>query len=372
MGSTLNKNVKLYNIRFLLKLLSSALNHTPSPNVEADIDFDYIFKFAKIHHVANTAFYSIERLNTKPQKELLEKWEQLRNQNIHKNIIQTMEFDAIKKVLSQNNIEFMPFKGFDISKLYPSPDYRAMSDLDVLIKSDFAKAINLVKKMGYTDGGQDTTNEKTLFKPPFMTLEFHSDLVNINSPYYKYYKNIFSKTNTNNNFEHKMSNEDFYIYNLVHLHKHYTISGFGLRNIMDLYVINKNLFPKLNSLYVFNELEKLDLLKFYKQMSFIAEKWFSGREYDSFSTQELYIFSSGAYGTKENHISNAKTGKSKISYVFFRLFPPLKWMQNFYKPLVKFPILLPFFYCYRLFYDLFHKKDKIKSEIKQLTNSKDT
>lgn len=347
MENQLSKNEKLNNIGFLLKLLASTVNEASLPAVPDNIDFQYIFEFAKLHKVANTVFYAVERLNQKPEAELYKKWEQIRNKNIHKNLIQTAEFSAVVKSFQENNITFMPFKGFDLCRLYPAEDYRSMSDLDILVRENQHKqAEKLLNSMGYFHSKRDTTQERSLSKPPFMIIELHRDLINIDSPHYDYYKNYLSRQNAEG--YHKMSGEDFYIYNLAHLHKHFSISGCGVRNIMDLHLLNKKLLPQLDSFYIKRELEKLKLTQFSKDMSAIAEKWFEKQNFTDFSQTELYILSSSAYGTKENLKANEKKGKSKIAFVFSKLFPPLKWMQNFYPPLIKRPYLLPIFYIYRL------------------------
>lgn len=347
MAGKLSKSEKLNNIGFLLKLLACAVNETPVPAVTEDIDFQYIFEFAKLHKVANTAFYAVEKLDKKPEKELYKKWAEVRNKNIHKNLIQTAEFSAIIKNFEENHIEFMPFKGFGICNLYPADDYRSMSDIDILVnEKQLKQAESLLKEMGYAHSKKDTTQERSLSKPPFMIIELHRDLINIDSPFYAYYKDFLSRQNYC--FQHIMTDEDFYIYNLVHLHKHFTISGCGVRNILDLHLLGTKLLPNLDRNYIETELQKLNLTDFSKQMSEIAEKWFKKQDFTSFSKDELYILSSGAYGTKENLKENEKKGKSKLAYIFSKLFPSLKWMQNFYAPLRKHPYLLPFFYIYRL------------------------
>jgi hypothetical protein len=153
-----------------------------------------------------------------------------------------------------------------------------------------------------------------------------------------------------------MSNEDAYIYNIAHLHRHFTISGCGVRNILDLHLLGRIIPPETRS-YIETELKKLNLTQFEKDMTAIAAKWFEKNDTESFSETELYILSSGAYGTKQNLQTNEKQGKTKLGYLFLRLFPNLKWMQSFYAPLIKRPYLLPFYYVYRIIRAPFiHKK----------------
>lgn len=365
MAYKLTKKDKLKNIGYLLRLLSCAINETDPPEPEDDIDFDYIYRFAKIHMVANTAFYAVEKLNKKPIAPLMKSWEKLRNTNVHKCLIQTMEYSDICKAFQENKIKFLTFKGFEISFFYPKEEYRLMSDLDFLIKGSFSKSENIMRKLGYKKGERETSHESAFLKPPFMVVELHRNLFEPNSPFGKYYDNIFDRSHADN-YRYKMTGEDAYIYNTVHLYKHYTMSGCGIRNVMDFYLMNKKLLPQLNKDYVETELANMNLLEFSEKIAEIGDKWFKSQDVEEFSRMERYILSSGAYGTKEKLITNNKEGKTKAEYVMYRLFPPLKWMQFFYRPLIKYPFLLPFFYIYRLIKAAFFNRKNIRYEINTL------
>ena len=46
-----------------------------------------------------------------------------------------------------------------------------------------------------------------------------------------------------------MTDEDFYIYLIWHLYNHYTLSGTGLRAVLDVYVFNRKFREKLDFQY---------------------------------------------------------------------------------------------------------------------------
>ena len=60
----------------------------------------------------------------------------------------------------------------------------------------------------------------------------------------------------------------------------------------------------------------------------------------------------------------------KGRYILSRLFPKVSIMKNTYPVLEKCPVLLPFYYLVRLFSRLRHRKKEIRSEVRQLKNSK--
>ena len=345
MKKTLSKKEKLSNISYLLNLLSSGVNKT-SLTLPADVDFEFIFNFAKLHNVENVVFYAIENKGYPIEDNLYRHWKELKAKNLHKTLIQEMEINEISNAFKKNNIEFLSFKGFWLSKFYPAIDYRSMTDLDFLIKDDFKGAKTVLESLGYTHSKTPNSEELIFEKQPFSVVELHRDLIDIYTPFYKYYKDIFKRCKKENS-QYFLTDEDEYIYTFVHLYKHFSLAGCGIRNILDIYLLNKKLLPSLSETYIENEFKKLNLTSFHKEISQIAEKWFSGKAIENFTKNELYILSSGAYGTEQNIKDNDKKGKSKIAYVFSRIFPPLKRMQFFYRPLIKYPFLLPVFYVYR-------------------------
>lgn len=369
-NNDLTKQEKLNNMAYLLRLLSSAIKQTFPPKPDEDTDFGFIYGFAKMHKVANTAFYAVEQLEEKPQKDLFKKWQDERNRDVHKNIVQTMEHQSITSEFKKQGIEYLPIKGLPLCNLYPKPEYRNMSDLDILIKSDLKKAGKIVQSMGYDVIQAGGFHHDEYSKPPFMILELHRDIIRVNTPFYKYYENIFDRCKRIDDCEYRMSDEDFYIFNLVHLYKHYSGSGCGIRMIMDMYLLNKKLEPQLDKEYLDKNLKQLGLTDFHDMISNIAEKWFGRVDVTEFSVEEMYILTSGAYGTDQNKFAHNHKGKNDSQYVLMRLFPPVIEMKNSFPVLRKYPLFLPVFYVIRLAKAPFTKRQKIKNEVNYMKNKK--
>ena len=123
--------------------------------------------------------------------------------------------------------------------------------------------------------------------------------------------------------------------------------------------------------YVERELEKLQLLSFYKNSLETIDVWFHGKEdsqMSDFMTNK--IFGSGSYGTYENHLlsDGLKTSKStKKEYVKRRkilklIFPSAKALSKKYTVLKKMPFLLPFVWIYRWIGALLFKRNAIKAQ----------
>lgn len=369
MADTLTKQQKLYNIGYMIQLAASAVNETQPPEPSDDIVFEYLYKFCKYHDIANTVFYAIEKLEHKPSGELFKKWRDERNMGVHRYMVQTMEAAALKKAFNENGIDFMPVKGFPVCELYPEPNYRYMGDLDYLLRyKDLKKAGTIVKDMGYLPDEVGMFHHDEYKKPPLMVIELHHTMLSASTgkKFFDYYKDFFDKGRNVGGHEYKMSDEDFYIFQLVHLCKHYRESGTGIRSFLDLYLINKKMLPNLDKEYIDAELKKLELTDFSELVKRITEKWFERVDVEEFSEEEIYIIKSGIYGHEKLKYENRQKGKTKARVIKERVFPSVGWMKETYPVLRKCILLLPFAYLHRTFVKSFKNRKDIKNEIKTM------
>lgn len=107
--------------------------------------------------------------------------------------------------------------------------------------------------------------------------------------WYEYYKDVKSilikdtnenretaanseSNNTSNQFY--FSDNDFYVYFIVHTYKHFLNSGMGLRTVLDVYLYVSNLQEKLDFDYIEEQLKKLDAYDFEQTFRSIAFKMF--------------------------------------------------------------------------------------------------
>lgn len=360
------------NSVYLLKLTASVINGTVPPEPYNSIDLSEVYKLAKSHNILNLTYYAVEQLQNKPDADILKKWEFKRNQCIHRNMIQTQEFNIISDSFEENKIEFMPVKGFFLSNLYPKPDYRFMSDLDFLVKKDNLKqADSVLVSMGYTATKKGVMYDDEFEKPPFMYIEVHHELFPLHSPFNPYYKDIFERSEKETEYRYKMTDEDAYIYIMLHLYKHYSEAGTGIRSIVDTYLLNKKVLPEMDKSYLNDQFNKLGISEFVETLSNIAEKWFGLNTDYKFLEDELFILYSGTYGNYETRILNKYSNLGSKHYYLKRIFPPLIVMKDLFHPLRKYPFLLPFFYIVRIFSLILpSQRKKIKQEIKVLNESK--
>ncbi len=209
---------------------------------------------------------------------------------------------SVNEAFKQNKIQHMMVKGTILRDLYPYPEMRLMSDADILIKEEeYAKIKPIMQELGFVE--QYESDHELVWKKNDFTIELHKRLVpSYNKDYYEYFGDGWKLATRidESTGECFMTDEDNFIYNFVHYAIHYRNGGIGVKHVTDFYVImQKN--PNLDFEYIERELDKLRILKFWRNTKKVLDVWFFGTESDEVTEfMTTRIFDSGAYGTEEN------------------------------------------------------------------------
>lgn len=367
--------------KYLLTLLRCTLNNGVPDEKPDDVAWENVFNMAKNHSVSALCYNAVLKLKKPPTPELLLKWKKRNAMLMTKCANQEAELSALTACLEAQEIPFLPLKGSIIRNLFPVPYMREMSDLDILIPTDkIQKACELAQTMGYVLTST-VSHHVALQKPPYMDLEFHTGLIAPTYEYYEYYKDPWEKACLQaGKFWYGMKNEDVYLYLLTHSAKHYYYSGTGIRSVIDVYLFRRAYYSSMDQGYLAQELKKLKLEAFAKQIEGLAEYWFSADARNAsadIEEMQTYILSSTTYGTKDireknqlqRYIRNGKSENGARAAMFLHMaFLPCDEMQLMFPILKKAPILLPFCWVARWFRILFTKPQSIASSYKKIHN----
>ena len=176
-------------------------------------------------------------------------------------------FNALKK----ENIQFFLFKGTRIAEYYPVKALRSMSDSDIMVHAeDLERAGKVLEDLGFDkQSGGDI--EWVYLKDKYQ-LELHCHLL---------YEVDFLNSEKSINLMEKCwgyvhSNEldwNFhFIYLILHIKKHILYSGIGIRQFLDLAIIQYQ--TELNYKWIRQKLEEIDLFTFAKVVLSLNEAWF--------------------------------------------------------------------------------------------------
>ena len=186
-----------------------------------------------------------------------------------------------------------------------------------------------------------------------MIIEAHRAMYDKTVDYsqYEYFSNM-SKAHVleGHSYTYDFNREDFYIYMISHMAKHFYKMGCGIRNLLDIYIYLTKYGEELDRKYLECELKKLGLLDFTKHMEALAFVWMDNKKCTEFQQQLFdYMLDSGIYGKDENGIWNkfseekvSERGTCRQQLKMWYFFPPYSYMKDYYPWLDRKPFLLPF------------------------------
>ena len=232
---------------------------------------------------------------------------------------------------------------------YPSPFLREMNDIDILIHGDFMEqaAVEL-EAMGYVLQ-QKIKHHDIYRKAPGIVVEAHRAMYDrtVDERQYAYFSDL-SRAVRRKGFlyVYDFEAEDFYIYMMAHMAKHFYKRGCGIRNLVDIYVFLEKFGGEMNADYLQKQFAGLGLTAFTEHMEKLARIWLQGEPGEAFYQQLFdYMQGCGIYGKDENGIWNRfcdaqpeKGEKGRDALKRWYWFPPYEYMVLYYPWLSRNPV----------------------------------
>lgn len=407
---------------------SQATNNVGKNNSEAN-NIGRFYYIAKKHNLVSLMEQAMEKMGFESDSDIWKRWLKEKNQLIYKSVLMDVEREAIQDFFEENNIWYMLLKGMVIRKYYPAPELREMADNDILFDNKYSKEVyDFMTARGYKSDDYNKGYHDEYLKPPAYNFEMHRQLVSSKErpKWYEYYKDVKSIliNDANGKNQFYFSDNDFYVYFIVHTYKHFLNSGMGLRTVLDVYLYLNNLQDKLDFDYIEEQLKKLDAYDFEQTFRSLAFKMFgeNAKEgnaaadelQDSFDAKEQdmlresfdakkqdklcgsfdakeqdkwwnsfddkehdmlsYILDAGTYGNLENSVAHKmgytkgekKKASDKAKYIFRRLFPSMDTIEEFFPFFYKHKWAIPFLYIYRIGKMPFTRRKKVAGELREV------
>lgn len=361
---------------------------TPSTEYVSKMDLEAVYKQSCRHSMDSITFMAVKDcISAQAYPELFPKWERSYTLATRKILLFELEREKLISFMEREKIWYLPMKGIILQNYYPSIGMRQMADNDIFFdntrRRDIKKYMvdNGFSVKTYGQGAHDV-----YLKKPVFNFEMHAYLYteSFNDLFFRYYQNAKDCLikDDSNGYGYHLSKEDFYIYIITHLFKHFDHGGAGVRFLMDIYTFVKAENNFLDWEYIKSELSKLDLASFEEGARRMAFKLFS-EECTYFGADESllddaeraildYYIGSGTYGTVANNVQGAlsklaegkgTTNKTKGKYILRRLFPNMLYYKDAYPFLYKYKVFIPFFLVYRFFRAIILHPKKIISQL---------
>lgn len=340
-------------------------------------DWEALFRLCRRHNLMGFLYRAAEKSDG-VSVEVRDKINRAYTLSVGQQVQQDYYREKIADALRCAGIPYLPLKGEVLRKLYPSPDLRFSCDIDFLYPRERRGEVNaILSGLGFAQAQSDLHND--VFRLGAVTVEPHFELTDQGDPVRRYYRDVWARLKTDDGAEYRFTDEDFYIFHLLHMYKHMLHGGAGVRAFIDLWLW-KNAHPEMDAAYLAGEYKTLGIEKFAGVCERLSRVWFDGEAGDA-DTDLLtdYIVVGGAYGNKEQsaQIQAAASGSSsgkRFRYLWGRIFLPYRFMRLRYPLLARLPFLLPFFWVVRWVQALFpRKRERIRQEWKiaaRLTDKK--
>lgn len=366
----------------LLELIDFALADGTAPEIETEEVWENIYRLSQFHKIQSLIFHAVQKLpkEQRPPESILKKIQQAGSLEIARDMVQKAAQMELLTAFEKAGIAVLPLKGFLIKQFYPDTSMRMMADLDILFPVEKEKETEgVLTALGYVCEHKDS-HHSVYMRHPFMNIEMHYNMIGNDSLLDAYYDNIWERLELEPgmSYIYRLKWEDFYIFMIAHLAKHFQSGGSGIRSVIDVQQFLDKMEEKLDWKYIDEELRKIELTQFEQHMKNLTAIWFGGEKETEFCAQlREFIQNSGIYGTLENlGVQRAvragrKGWKGKMQMWLNVIFLPYKEMKMQYPYLLKCPVLLPIAWIQRFFRTIFLRRKKAKRILSSMNAERD-
>ena len=353
-----------------IRILSDHLNGRKTEEL-GDLDWNTLLEYARSHQVTGI-IYAQSKACMPPEVLCAFRHDTFVTCFLQANRQEAL--DGIGRILSEAGIAFFVIKGPLVAEMYPVPELRAMSDIDLVVHHEDREAAHeLMIRAGYECAPRQSDREWQYYKNG-LEIELHDRLVYkeaINErEQEKYFNDCWSHV------QDGIPDWSFHLLFLVfHLRKHLMNSGAGFRQFMDLAVVTEK--AQIDQDQFQRELAATGMLDFARSCFGFLERWFGVHtELEKEPDDEFYdsatekIFADGIFGfdneeNKDSEVINKIRKKHFPKLGMFRmamcrLFPSCSKLENVepYTYLKKCRLLLPVAWVHRMIRGNIKKKEK--------------
>lgn len=369
--------------RYAIALLTAVLHNTEVPPLPEGLRWQQVYETTRQHSVEAMVFSAVEPL-VRTEPELYAVWKGSCDQDMAQTLTQMSEEPRLLGAFSGAGLRALPVKGGVLRAMYPSPGFRQMSDIDLILPpEEMEQAAALLASLGYqapkVDFAQE--HEASFCLPPFLSVELHDSPVKPDDPRAGYYRDIWSRAVPDPGWPgiFRLRTEDEYLYLLVHFLQHYEDAGIGIRQVMDVYVFLQAEKSRMDEAYLAKEAEKMGITSAREAIEALAEYCFSGQTVQpdpELDEMMEFCILSGAYGSHRSRslsimrkAQQAETKRGwKLRYILRRIFPPAEELYRRYPSARRAPWLLPLCWLRRLL-NVSYWKEHFRSEMASLTHA---
>ncbi|MCL2088506.1 MAG: nucleotidyltransferase family protein [Oscillospiraceae bacterium] len=241
---------------------------------QTDADFDRLRSLAEEHALSAMLYVGLKEIYGDLNTDCYKKIENSFYSTLLKGTAQDKALSMICDRFSECKIRHLPLKGRAIKQLYPDPDLRTMGDIDILIDQDNrSKADGIMQSLGYTPGERSKICYD--YSKDIIHVEIHTQMSDISVLKNKHIDNIWENAVKTQQYTYTLGHDAQLFFAIYHIAKHITLTGCGLRMVLDIAVMADRYRDSLNRAEFADRLRETGLLTFACYIFGIIYDWFS-------------------------------------------------------------------------------------------------
>lgn len=241
-----------------------------------------------------------------------------------------------------------------------------MTDVDLYISPyDFETIRKIMSGLEFDCGIQESASKNDTFRKGSVSVETHKRLTETGDPVLlEWEKGLLERAVDGI----RLSDEDFYIHHIIHMHHDFGNGSLGLRRIADTWLLQK---VEMDKRAVSATLAELGLSVFNDRMVQLSKACLGDIPMDEKSEYLLeHACKYGIFGTEKSYktarvVARGEIGKGRLAALKDAVLPPYDNMKVMYPELEKHPVLLPYYWSKRLI----GKSHKLKKNVKKMDYS---
>jgi hypothetical protein len=352
---------------------------------DKEIDFNELDLLMRWHHVLPIV---VEVLSDsvdyeKIPDELWKKWKKESRRLVAIQFQKNYTCMELCEKMKKAGIRFCVIKGIQCQVLYKKPELRTSKDMDILVNeqdlevcNDFLvdegfKPKNILDERAYESSYYNPNNN--------VVIDVHRSLLPIGDNIIL--ENLLKATGEVNTFWYEghcfagLEDTVLLFYLISHAEKHFIISGFGIRQLLDILMVAREKKNNIKWDCLFEMVEKTGMSLFVKAMFQIGDRYLGFSEEYRLVCDHIGecvdcgnllwdILDAGSFGKTSTgrmhsvHVTKGiAAGESRIKIVRKALFPDIVYMRRQFSYVDRHPWLLPVSFWHRIIRYLKEKGD---------------
>lgn len=248
---------------YLLTLTKATINNTvPKPPIVGKLDWNALITLAGHQDMLGILYPAVSNVSAVSAVPIMQDWRERITADGAAQAMLTDNLLITLRALNSSEIPYVVFKGIALKRLYPNPELRHMSDLDILtVESDVQKMEKALVKLGYRtmEDSRIHAAHIILKKQYSFPIELHRTLWNTdlhrNAELSEWQAHIWENKRTVRFMETDipvLSAEDELVNLVIHFSNHLISANAALRQIYDIALLLRQDGRQMDFGYIFD------------------------------------------------------------------------------------------------------------------------